>query len=377
MGPDTALTGLAEAPLRYAPEDLNDYQEVREVLTGASVGAMVDPIQLGGRNPNWVSRTTRGHSVFVKYEANPLPTHRTHSRTKTFHTLLELDDTLRQSISTPTLRAMSEDGRVQVYDVVPRSPTAQQRLIEQTLHPLTMYQIGQSVGALHSADTMTAPAVHPAGVMPSGYAVGEVDDAIVPGLSAAQLVALRLLHGDHALYVAATRLLSDMPSSPSGLLHGDLRLDQILISDNEHHWIVDWEEFGIGPTARDLGSLIGDIVNSSVIASLCVDSTTASREVHETAVQSGLTNAKKLVAELCVGYHEAWCRRRPNRLLDRAWASEVSRFAGWHQFDRLLANAAGAVTLTAQSRALAGVGRVLLLDPDAFIEEFELDRIMA
>ncbi len=378
MGRDTPVTDWVEAPLRYAAEDLDDYLDVREVLTAAAVGTMVDPIQLGGRNPNWVSRTTKGHSLFVKYETTAPPAPRTCSRAKTFHDLLDADDRLRRNISTPTLRAMSEDGRVQVYDVVPQSPTAQQRLVERTLHPRTMYRIGQSVGVLHAARIDTAPAVHPAGAMPSSFAVGDVDDAIVPGLSAAQLVALRLLHGDRALHTAATRLLSDPSPTPSGPLHGDLRLDQILISDDEHHWIIDWEEFGTGPTARDLGSLIGDIVNTSVIASLCsLGSDPSGREAHETAVRTGLENAKTLAKELCSGYQEAWCRTRPRRLLDRVWAAEISRFAGWHQLDRLLANAAGVVTLTAQSRALAGIGRALLLDPDAFIEEFELDRITA
>ncbi|MFD4366015.1 hypothetical protein [Rhodococcus sp. NPDC058521] len=93
----------------------------------------------------------------MKYEANPLPAQQLHSRTETFHRLLESDDALRHRVSTPALRAISEDGHVQVYDVIPRSPTAQQRLIERTSHPQTMYQIGQSVGALHAADIEATP----------------------------------------------------------------------------------------------------------------------------------------------------------------------------------------------------------------------------
>ncbi|WP_280264290.1 phosphotransferase [Nocardia wallacei] len=374
MGHDPSITAEAEAPIVYSAEDLADFPAVHELLDSAGLGTMVEPVQLGGRNPNWVTRTTDGRSLFVKYELGSAHDG-AYSRAKIFHRLLERHDQLRRSLSTPSLHAASEDGRVQVYEVIPRSPTAQARLIEGTLRPAVMRRIGTALGTLHATTDVAAGVIPAVAPLPSSFGVGDIDDSMVPALSAAQLAALRLVHGDSAVHSAATELLSRRSCLPVGPIHGDLRLDQILVSNDDAYWIIDWEEFGTGCVTRDLGSLIGDIINAAVVAALCDSG--KRRETYEATVESALRRAKEFVVELGSGYRDAWCARRPEIPLDRAWAAEVTGFAGWHQFDRLLANAEAVTDLSAQSRALAGIGRALLLDAESFITEFDLDRIIA
>ncbi|MEU4646260.1 phosphotransferase [Nocardia fluminea] len=374
MGIDIPLELAADAPLVYSTEELEHYPEIQPLLAEAGLGEMLAPVQLGGRNPNWMTKTSTGASVFVKVELNSASIDARTSRVKYFYDLLARSGELRSALVAPTLYATTPDARTQVYEVIPNSPTAQQRLVEGSLKPAIMYQIGAALGTLHT-HSAADPAVPPVAPLPSSFGFGALDDVTVPVLSAGQLQALNLLHGDSDVHSVASGLLDDHEvSGHVGLIHGDLRLDQILVSADGNYSIIDWEEFGIGPLSRDAGSLIGDIINTAVLAALCGDDAVGRSPA--SSIELGLINAKEIVAEFCAGYRRAWVQRRPSSPPDLDWATSVARYAGWHQFDRLMANAESVTHLPSHARALAGIGRSLMLEPTTFISEFEMDRIV-
>ncbi|MGW5384126.1 phosphotransferase [Nocardia sp. NPDC003963] len=362
------LTGAA---LVYKAADPDDFPMVRELLHRSGIGDISNAVQLGGRNTNWLATGSSGGPVFVKYEAAAGP-----ARTKIFHELLR-SSPLYDRISTPGLRAVSADGSVQVYDVIPQSVTAQQRIIEASSSTGMFHRMGAAVGALHSLGAAGTSGVPPVDPMPSSFGVEAVAEAVLPALSAAQLSAFRLVHTDAEVYRAALDLLAGQESAaPLGTVHGDLRLDQVLVEPDGACWLIDWEEFGIGRLSRDLGSLIGDVINTSVIAALC-DRDAAAPARRSDRIRTGLEQAKDRTAALCAGYRESCGSVWGRDGFTGEVLGEIARYAGWHQFDRLLTTAEGMLFLTPASRALAGIGRALLTDPAIFVDEFELGEVLS
>lgn len=78
--------------------------------------------------------------------------------------------------------------------------------------------------------------------------------------SGGELECWALFHHDHELRSALQAWMEDQGQDPAiAPIHGDLRPDQFLIDGSRVH-IIDWEEWTLGPTTRDLAGMVGALV---------------------------------------------------------------------------------------------------------------------
>ena len=64
---------------------------------------------------------------------------------------------------------------------------------------------------------------------------------------------------------------------------------------------------------------------------------------------------------------------RPAARADETLVRRAAQFAGWHMLDRMLASAATAHRLAPTTKAAAGIGRTLLLNPGDFASTLGLE----
>ena len=185
-------------------------------------------------------------------------------------------------------------------------------------------------------------------------------------MSAADLELWHLLQPDTVLAEAARmiRRFDAEGDYPSAYIHADLRLDQYIVA-GDSVMLSDFEEVRLGDPARDLGSLVGDVVFQALITiprrlggeSLKVET---NHEAILTAGSEALDDVLPDVKQAVEGY------RSIAGSLDQALVERAVCYAGWHMFDRMLASAEGTHRVDGILKAIAGIGRNLITAPGTF-----------
>ena len=141
--------------------------------------------------------------------------------------------------------------------------------------------------------------------------------------------------------------------------------------------MLDFEEFRLGDPARDLGSFIGDLFYHKMSWIAVGAQGTDGRLTHESLLERGvdlLGQVRPIIQSFwekycifcCGAQSETWKMTQPNL------ANRVTGYAGWHLFDRSLARSALSGRLTANDRALNGIGRNLIINSGMFAQELGL-----
>ncbi|MBF6242231.1 MULTISPECIES: phosphotransferase [Nocardia] len=343
---------------------LSDYPDAVELLD--ALGIVVDDTdeqRFVGRNPCWRGRDLSGESVFVKREDR--------GGTRKFFRMRTVNAELRSAVTVIEPSATSADGRIQVYPWH-QSPSGSEQLAAGKLGRNVVIAVAADIARLHStATSATVPAAEP---LPGTYGIPSLPIAALPGLSGGQLAVWTLLHSDtEVLDTANATVLADPPEHLRRYIHGDLRTDQILLDEHDEDAfaaIIDWESFGSGDPARDTGTFMGNLLN--IVATREI--VTAKRAEAEPDWQHEMAGAMMRSREFMVDFLTAYFDGRPGIPAEsiRDHIRRAIRFAGWHQFDRLLACSDAAPTVTPFAKALAGVGRTFLLFPDEIDEELSL-----
>lgn len=331
---------------------LDDPQQLTEVFDDLDLGS-VDRDGLRsylGRNANWRGTTTTGLDFFAKRLIGPEARRR-------FDGSRAAAGRLVPQVRTPALLASDERRSFLVFEVPPGA---------RPLDPLfgdvdevrdEIVACAATLAAVHEAAvdglTRTPPVSSPAVVPLERYHL----------LTAGQLAALRIIHGDACVRSAASALLSaEGPAAGLRPVHGDVRLDQILTSDVGPH-LIDFEEFGLGDPARDVGALLGGVVHAVVVS---VPDHLELQDPNATDEEIVRVGSERLDLAASV-IEEAWETYLAARGLGAAdgsaLAERVVAHAGWHMFDRLLASAEASAVLSPSLLAAAGIGRELLCAP--------------
>lgn len=213
---------------------------------------------------------------------------------------------------------------------------------------------GAAVAGLHSmhlADPTVADRTLPP-LPPHGLNAIALD--LFEGSTVGQLEMWRIIQGDTSLRADLDQLALPLAAHEVVPIHGDLRSDQLLMSE-DNCWILDWEEFRLGDAARDVGSMAGELLYHRM--RLILDGLVTGGEVitDEMFISRG-AEIIETVSPSLRAFWEAYCSRRGGDLSDE-FTGRTVRFLGWQLFDRALASATYFGRMSALDRALAGIGR--------------------
>ena len=114
-------------------------------------------------------------------------------------------------------------------------------------------RLGQPLAQLHHLRPMPADAPPAHLPLPS---IDPIDGDMLITSSPAAYAFIERLQARRRLRACLRRVYS-LPG-PGGLIHGDLKTDNILLAENPV--LIDWELAGVGPLGWDLGSLIGAMI---------------------------------------------------------------------------------------------------------------------
>ncbi|MDE3723099.1 class V lanthionine synthetase subunit LxmK [Nocardiopsis sp. N85] len=346
----------------FAPIDLDGSPEVEDFLDRLGLGRFVrdDLVSPAGRNAVWIGRTTTGRRVFVKRLLGEDRDTRL-GRLTSFQRFADTD-----RFPVPDLLGHDTDTGIVVYEAVAAAHGGAELMVDEEFTTDISRRVGNALGTVHSAPVSpdaeidTSPSVFPSTVL-----LTALPSALFETLSFAEVQAWRLLQQDAPLAEAVHRLREREALAPRTPVHGDFRMDQLLISDDRVH-IADWEEFRLGDAARDVGAFAGewlyrcilDIVTDRGGQPPIVDDIS-----HEEILARGMAGIER-VSPVVNAFWRGYRGVRPE--VDAEFVERATAFAGWHTIDRLLAGAARRTKLTGIERAAAGVGRSALITPDRF-----------
>ncbi len=253
----------------------------------------------------------------------------------------------------------------------------------QPVHQLLHNEDGKRCSLLHSAILVVAeihsipgpwagvarnPATRGASVL-RGIDVDEYARA-----SGGELELLSLFHSDNALFEAANRLIA-VRNGDSGrevLSHGDLRADQFVLAAGGEIWVVDLEELCTAPPEFDLAHLYASLVFMSVYDVCTVeqpDETENERlddlylEEASVAIERGIDE----ISSLSQTYRSLTGAVLDNDLL----TAEL----GWCLIERIISRAKLTAKVSAIDKAIAGIGRQIMVDPAAVSKVIEGDSL--
>jgi hypothetical protein len=339
---------------------------VQALLSRLGLGFMSieSTVRRPGRNRNVAGRTNTGNAVFVKQMiGQPVEAAERFTRLSA----LESQTLPRVPINRPRCLGWSDATRMIAYEWLPEAESCAALASDKRLTGEMSREIGHAIGVLHGLPpaglgelSATPPAMPPLDLF---EALPVAQWAL---MSHAMLETWALLHRDRAVVDALTGLRREEAAAPRVPSHADLRLDQVLLHDDEL-WLTDWEEFRFADPARDIGSYVGEWLYRAILQA-------ASKEDdesldHETIMRRGveeLDRVRPLNIAFVAGYRAA------GSPLDDDTARRAVGFAGWHIFERLLAGAVHKNRLSAVERAAAGVGRSAILNAGDLIETLGL-----
>lgn len=320
---------------------------------------------LPGRNASWSGPTLSGRHVFVKQLQGPAE-----DSLQRFRRALAFEETASQAVESqlcsPPLLGYCESERLLVHACLDARSGADLLADHAWDAPLSQ-ALGRAVASVHmlppqpDTDGEAAPPL-----LPPLHLLDALPEQGYLMASQAELELWGLLQRDTELIGSLRRLREDERRAPRRPSHCDLRLDQVLVHEGTPA-LVDWEEFRCADPARDIGSVVGELLWTAVtrIPAARDDSSPASGPVspHDIAAAGAREwqRLRPLATAFWHGYRRTYEGRRPEP--DPRLAERACGFAGWHLLDRVLAHAGEQARLPATGRAAVGIGRRILTAP--------------
>lgn len=331
---------------------------VDEVTDRLGLGRMVgDTQRYLGRNANVSGTTASGRRVFVKRVREE-----SHDR---FARALEFERRAGESPARPTLLGHDATHGILVYEFVPDATGMGAIARQGDMTGALARAIGEQVGYLHGVDaTSVATAAHH---LPSLRYFGELPLEVFLGMTAGELELVRLLQSDIELAdaVRAIKAAEDAGAYDLAYIHADLRLDQLLWADGRV-LLGDFEDARAGDPARDLGSMIGDLLYLALLTIPRRAAEASGPNAGHDAIMAAGADAVDEVVPMIHAFVEGYEHTRGPLAVPVVTRS--LRFAGWHMFDRLFATAESTFRLDGAAKAAAGIGRGLIVAPERFSE---------
>ncbi len=342
------------------PPPAEDAPRVGAALEGLGLGTWVPggPRAFGGRNENWAGETTSGTWVFVKDTAvEPDEAHDEHRRSLAFERVKAAAPDPPRS---PAF--LGHHGGMLVHELLPDVTTASELVSDGRLDEETCHATGRELARTHALDPGSTDLDTGASMLPALDWLSALPWSVYRSSSMAQLQALRLMQDDEGIHGPLRLLRAQERRAERRPVHGDLRLDQVLVSQGEVY-LCDWEEFRLGDPARDLGTLVGELVYAVALDLVDRHAVVGGAARPDDVVDRGveaLRRVRPVVVALVTGYSAGLP-------LDDDLAVRSVRFAGWHMYDRLYVAARERSRLSSLHLAAAGMGRLLMADPGRFV----------
>ncbi|SFK92281.1 class V lanthionine synthetase subunit LxmK [Amycolatopsis sacchari] len=245
---------------------------------GSGVDSLLDRLGLGGfdwttaeatsgRNDNWLGRTAGGRRIFVKtIVGSAVEVAHCVRRTAAFYRIHT--GAPPSALRTTTLLGQDEQAAIQVFDCLDGARDGRELARDGAFDQELGAQAGAAVGALHAVrPARLAELEESLPPLPRQYSLSALSAEVFYEASAAQLEAWRLLQPDPGVTRALTALERESEEAPRVPVHGDVCLDQFLIADGTLH-LIDWEAFGLGDPARDVGDFLGEWLHHVVLGFL-------------------------------------------------------------------------------------------------------------
>ncbi len=338
---------------------------VAATLNELNLGSL-DPesvVELPGRNDNVSGVTDTGRAVFVKRLTGE-DSERRLRQLITFETAYR--ERLRQGTRTPRCLGWSSEHGTVVFEWIEDARSGADLASEGGFGEDLAYDLGRSVGFLHT--------VPPEGELSGTSLTRKLAEADLfealpleyyEQASGGTLEAWRLLHHDPSTAAAVHDLRTMSDQAPRALIHGDLRLDQVL-SRRRDVYVCDWEEIAVEDPALDVGAFAGEWLYRSVleIPSARPAQEDGAAEVHRGIVARGtdaLSRTRNRNAAFWQGYLASAGPVHPQL------PARAAGYAGLHLLERALAKAEGRVALHTVDRMAIGIGTVALKDPGRFV----------
>lgn len=351
---------------RYIPIDLAGAPEVDVLLEQLGFGFLVRPevTTSPGRNDIWIGPTQSGKQVFVKrltgrseYISERIERMRAFERFR--------EESGPGPLNSPELIASDKDTGLCVFVCLDGARTGAELAADDRFDTSLAESAGRALGTVHAGSRhhladLDASRPH----MPDpGFFVG-LPRGMYDRLTTAEVDTWKILQQDASLHQAIAELCSAESGYPVVPSHGDLRLDQFLVT-GETLYVSDWEEFRLTDPARDVGNYAGQWLQRAVldIVSAPGSDFRDADLTHEDVMERGAANLIR-VRPLVEHFWHAYGDR--HTAADPDLPRRATSYAGWHLLERLLASAGQINRLTGIERAAAGIGRAALIHPERF-----------
>ncbi|WP_405938970.1 class V lanthionine synthetase subunit LxmK [Streptomyces sp. NBC_00726] len=347
--------------------DLSQVPAVAAFLRRLGLGEFVPEglVSHTGRNENWSGTTTSGHAVFVKRLGGDSQDVR--RRLRGIIAFEELRaDAPGTTPRAPRCLGWSEEDALVAFEMLPLSRTGAELADAKEFDEGHARQIGELIGELHGlkpSGCVRLDASVPSQPSPAAFEALPLE--VHRASSAAELRAWSILQQDTELVGAVEELRRVEAAAATCPTHGDLRLDQLLLSGPGFH-LLDCEELRLGDPARDTGAFIGEWLHRAVATlpgparNEPAGAVPADREVIARGARE-LHRVRPLVRRFHEGYVST------GRPVTHGLQLQSVRYAGWHLMDRVLAQASQSSVLHPVQRAAMGIARTVLLTPEALL----------
>ncbi|MFI5678374.1 class V lanthionine synthetase subunit LxmK [Streptomyces cellulosae] len=341
-------------------------ESVEQLLSRLRLGSLSasEVYSYPGRNENWSGVTDTGNPVFVKQlKGSPKESLKRYRRVLAFERLSKGGT---RPFPRPEFLGGDEEQRLLVFRMLDDIRSGSELAADEEFTEPMSAEAGRTLAALHRlpfrAEDFPEPDPHP---YPPVEDLRSLPLEMYVNATGAFVQAWGLLQRDTALLEELERLRAAEDGLVRVPVHGDLRLDQFLLTDTAFY-VNDWEEFRLGDPARDVGAYVGEWLHRAVLRIPAQETDDAFSAVltHEEVVARGseeLTRVLPLVSAFHRGYREGG---GPG---DDGFVVRATSYAGWHLIDRLIASTRESGRLSAIVRAAAGIGRTALLDPRSFV----------
>ncbi|WP_222192510.1 class V lanthionine synthetase subunit LxmK [Modestobacter italicus] len=332
-----------------------------------------------GRNANFLVVTTTGRPLFVKrIRMGSTDAAERFSACVAFETLRQDDPAIRAALGTAPLVATDAERGFLAYEAVTGAASLAEIAREHSRDGGARDQavahhapaLGRIMAAVHALDVDRVPEREAQPHMPPVAFLDALPWQLYANASAPVLQVWHRLQRDPAVTEALHTLRAEEAAAAPTAIHGDVRLDQFLVGRDDVLRLIDVEEFRRGDVARDLGAMVGEWLHRATLdivadhvptpAGAAVADLELSHEDVLAAGAAALDRRRPVITAFWDSYRAAGGGSDDPGFVDR-----VTRFAGWHLFDRLIAVAEYTSRISAVHWAAAGIGRQALLHPRA------------
>ncbi|AFR27445.1 hypothetical protein ARUE_c05100 [Arthrobacter sp. Rue61a] len=329
----------------------------------------IAPAAFAGRNGTWNMRLRNGEKVFVKQISPQASGPMAFDRSVTFAAFAEQSPDFAPA--TPQLIGSDTANGLLVFEHCPGTSLAH-LMVEETMPDSFPEEAGALLARLHAAPAIGLERSAPPSPPVEMLAVG-VPHARYLEFTMAEMALWSELQNDQELVAAAGRLRASERMHQERPIHGDLRLDQFHLH-NGKLCVLDWEEFGLGDPARDLGMLAGEWIYRAVLDTVTTRGG-ASAPPARFDDESASARIAERMAAIVPSIRRMWTSYAEHaNYYDPDLPVRATAHVGWHLVDRTITRAPMVSRLPGIERAAAGVGREALLSPGHYVKALGFER---